>query len=287
MLWASLPIVIVLVVALLALPRVLRVVNRYVIYPWKSRHRSLAVELPWTATGIHSASPDAAERLAATARALAECGFVAAAHFHQDVPMGASNRSAYLSIWLNDRDGAVARVIWARMAQPSLRYGLTTFALSFATTWDDGSDVVTTNAATVPTFPPDPKSNVVGWKDMNSASVLYKLHRARAERARGGRGTVIPAATVAGMERLMHDTEQRALSSAIEHGYLRRDRGGELRTTLRGAYLMTWRILWPWRHLTQARQARKLRRALAESPEVAAEARLLPFSPPAMQERIG
>jgi hypothetical protein len=266
----------------------LRLAHRYLMYPWRRRNQPLVLERPGTATDIPSTSPHAAQRLGAVARELAACGFVAGAHFREEFADSPSkDRQAYLSIWLNDRDAVVARAIWARFAEPAVRYELTSFALSFTTTFADGRDVITTNAPTASTFPPDPASDVLGWRDMNHPAMLYKLHRARAAQLRGGRATVMPAATPEGMDALMRDTERRVIERAIQRGYLRRGAGGQLRSTLRGSYLMTWRILWPWKHVTMARHARKLRRALADFPDLAAEARALPPSEPAMYEQIG
>ena len=97
----------------------------------------------------------------------------------------------------------------------------------------------------------------------------------------------MPAADATGIEGLVRDTEQRVIDQAIRRGYLRHDADGAVRHTLRGSYLMTWRLLWPWKQITIARQARKLRRTLAEFPELAAEARALPPSPPAVVEQVG
>jgi hypothetical protein len=169
---------------LLAFPCLVRVVNRYLLFPWRSRYESPAVGPGYVAIEIASASPDAAARLAETARELARCGFVAAAHFRIEPPAEMPQREAYLSIWLNEPDAIVCRAIWVRISRPDVRLVMTSFAVSFATTFDDGGEIVTTNAPTVSLFPPDRKTDLPGWKDMNHASVLYKLHRARTERAR-------------------------------------------------------------------------------------------------------
>ena len=97
----------------------------------------------------------------------------------------------------------------------------------------------------------------------------------------------MPAPGEGGVDALVRDTERRGIDFAIARGYLRRDPDGEVRNTLRGSYLMTWRLLWPWKQVTTARHARKLRRTLAEFPELVAEARALPPSPPAVVEQIG
>jgi hypothetical protein len=47
---------------------------------------------------------------------------------------------------------------------------------------------------------------------------------------------------------------------------------------------MTWRLLWPWKQIRLETQATKLRQVLSEFPDLAAEARALPPSPPAMVE---
>jgi hypothetical protein len=277
----------VFVLVLLAPPWPRRVVYRYLIYPFTRRNREVQTGSPWTPVDDVTASPDATERLSTASRDLAACGFVAGGHFRAESTGGAHRREAHFSMWLNEPEAIVARVIWARFAQPSIGYELTSFALSFTTKFDDGREVVTSNAPTVSPFRPDRRIDVVGWTGMSHVSLLYRLHRARAARSRGGRGTVMPQRTAEEIERAMNRTEGDVIERAIAHGYVRRDTDGRVRSTLRGSYLMTWRILWPWKQLVMAGQARRLRRVLAAFPEIATEKRALPPSAPAMEERIG
>lgn len=236
---------------------------------------------------IPSAPPEAAQHLVLAAQDLAACGFVAAAHFRIDLAAQGPNKESYLSLWRNDAASTIARVIWARFAVAHVQYTLTSFALAFTTTLDDGRELITTNALTNSTYPPDPMVDVVRWRGMNHAPTLFKLHAARIERLRGGVAVMMPDMSHGAIERLVRKDEEAFVKRAIEIGYLRRDASGAVLRTLRGSYLMTWRILWPWKQLIARRQDRKLQRTLAEFPEVMAAARDVPPSPPALRERIG
>jgi hypothetical protein len=263
-------------------------VYRYVVYPWRSRNKPLAsggVAMP--RIDLATISPDAADRFAETARDLAAAGFTSALYFRQPDHPDAPNRQAYLAVWLHEADGALARAIWIRLTDPIVRFTMTSYALGFTTTFADDREVVTTNTPTVSVFPLLSTIDGLAWKDMNHAAMLWKLHRARAQRLRNGQMPVMPPPGSDGVDALVRDSERRVIDHAIGRGYLRRDADGEIRHTLRGSYLMTWRLLWPWRHIAMARQARKLRRTLAEFPELAAEARALPPSQPAVVEQIG
>jgi hypothetical protein len=261
---------------------------RYLVYPWLSRNKPMAVGGPGLArVEPETILPEAADRFVETARELIPAGFTTAFHFRQPDHPDAPNRQAYLAVWLHEADGAVARAVWIRFVDIRIPFTMTSYALSFTTAFDDGREVLTTNAPLASVFPPVPTIDAVGWRDMSHAGMLWKLHRARSERLRDGRAVVPPPADAAGIEKLVRDTEQRVIDFAIGRGYLRCDAAGTVRHTMRGAYLMTWRLLWPWKQLAVARQARKLRRVLAEFPELAAEARTLPPTTPAIVERIG
>ena len=263
-------------------------VYRYVVYPWRSRNKPLASGGP-AMPRIDPAAilPEAADRFAETARDLTAAGFTAAVHFRQPDHPAAPNRAAYLAVWLHETDGAVARAVWIRFTDPTVRFTMTSYAMAFTTTFADGREVVTTNASNVSVFPPASTIDGLAWKDMNHAAMLWRLHRARAQWLRHGQVPVMPPAGSDAVDALVHDSERRVIDHAIGRGYLRRDADGEIRHTLRGSCLMTWRLLWPWKHITMARQARKLRRTLAEFRELAAEARALPPSPPAVVEQLG
>ena len=260
---------------------------RYLVYPWHSRNKPLAlggVAMPRIEPT--TILPEAADRFVETARELIAAGFTPAGYFQQPDHPDALNRRGYLAVWLHEPDGAVARAVWVRFAHATVPFRMTSYGVAFTTTFGDGREIVTTNAPTVSTFPPSPTVDGVAWKDMNHAAMLWKLHRARAQRLQNGQMPVMPAANDDGVDALVRDTERRVIDFAIGRGYLRRDADGEVRHTWRGAYLMTWRLLWPWKQITIARHARKLRRVLAEFPELAAEAQRLPPSPPAVVEQF-
>lgn len=255
------------------------------VYPWQHRHRRPSgIDAPLVAIEFASLTPDAASRLLDVARELIPHGFVDAGHFRQPQSTDPHDREAYLSVWVHPAEDVVARAVWVRFAHAEVAFVMTSFALSFTTAFTDGSEIVTTNSPTVSPFPPDPSIDGVGWQGMNHPAMLYRLHRARAARLRDGRETVATPTDSAGIDALMRATQQRVIDWTVRRGYLRRGPDGSLLPTLRGSYLMTWRMLWPWKQMKVAQLARKLRRTLAEFPDIAAEAERLPPSRPAITE---
>ena len=265
-------------------------IYRYVVYPWQVRNKPLGLGGVSMTRIVDAATilPDAAaDRFAETARDLIAAGFTPAGHFCEPDHPAVPNRDAYLAVWLHEAAGAVARAVWVRFTHATVPFTMTSYGLSFVTTFPDGREIVTTNAPTASVFPPLPTVDGLAWKDMNHAAMLWKLHRARAEQLRNGQMPVMPAAGDDAIATIVRDTERRGIDFAIGRGYLRRHAGGEVRHTVRGAYLMTWRLLWPWKQITMARHARKLRRVLAAFPDLAAEAQRLPPSRPAVVEQFG
>jgi hypothetical protein len=117
----------------------------------------------------------------------------------------------------------------------------------FESEWDDGFRVLTTNSSQASVFPRSPAVDAMTLPTVRELDALYRIHRARvaraktsAERLHLSRGE--DALTIE-RNRQARDRHQHLAS-----GYLLRE-GDVVRPTVRGACLMTWRSLPPWKNL--------------------------------------
>jgi hypothetical protein len=136
--------------------------------------------------------------------------------------------------------------------------------VTFETKFDSGFAVETGNFADAGVFPRDPNRNRMHIPKLKNVVVLYEVHRRRRAKhgPRGGRA-VLPAP---GREL----DEQRAEEAADKErvraaGYYWLDAAaGKYRPTWKGAYLMTWKLLFPIGWLRRRAKRVRARRELSE-----------------------
>ena len=253
---------------------------RYLVFPLKMRGKSLPdpgeltpVELP--AMPRHAAAP-----LTQAAQELAARSFVAAGHFIGPVHMDVES---YYSIWVDDERTTVVRVIFVnplRTREASLTFGIDTV-------FTDGSRIVTTNPTLATPFEGGDKTDLVAWRGLNRPGILWNLHRLRLARHRGGRTVATPDLTDGKLVSFERDASVRFFQYSVDRGLLVHDvTTGTHRFTTKGAFVFTWRMLWPWKQLRMAAQRRKLAKTLAEFPEVDQVSTSLPSSPAATSREV-
>lgn len=135
--------------------------------------------------------------------------------------------------------------------------------MTFLTQFSDGTAIVTSNTSSAGVFPRDPKVSSVRCPGIRDFGLLYRFHRARVERARGGR-----AATLDHMKdartRMENDWTQ-TFERLVGAGYYSIDQARELYVpTLKGAFLMTYRLLPPFKQIQKLRRDRLAERTLRE-----------------------
>lgn len=202
-------------------------------------------------------------------RGLASCGFRALAHL---TAAKQSNlvEDSYISIWANPATGDSAQVIAVRSRRPDGTYRcepLVTFRREFG----DGSKIITTNSRSPSVFPVDPAAHTIVCRDCWDFALLYAFHHARAERRHPGqRGRLLPEcpngvgadgrdATIDAF----HAETMADMQRVTDAGYFFFDESANAyRPTVKGAYVMTWRLLWP------LKQRRMRQRAAAADREL-------------------
>jgi hypothetical protein len=194
------------------------------------------------------------------ARQLAPLGFVAAAHLHgaEHIPYSDS----YVSAWLNAAEGSSAQIISVVVRNPALGIETVNSIITLCTEFADQTAIVTSSAGKS-VFVPDPLCDTIRWPMMNDAEVLYRLHHARVARSRQGRETLLPPAD--GVTAYIRLQNVKTFQRQVDAGYFRlvADQGA-IAKTLKGAFFMYWKLLWPWKQIQARTHLQKLRRMLAE-----------------------
>jgi hypothetical protein len=140
--------------------------------------------------------------------------------------------------------------------------GVRNSVLTFRTYFADGTQIVTASSTTPGTHPRNPAIDGIAVNWIEDPGVLYGIHRARVVASgRAGEPRVIPEA---GAEIEFQAEDWRRELRFIERAaYYRRDPIGQsFNLTWKGAYLMTWRVMWPGKWIRAARQRIRARRVL-------------------------
>jgi hypothetical protein len=182
------------------------------------------------------------------------------------LPRQTPNVKAVLLLFVNraSRDAALATVMYGEA--PNVEARLKTAYLEFATRFRDGGIVNTNNSDQMGAFRKLPFVHTTQFPKVRSAALLFRIHTALAEKY----GT--------GAKVLRHDEEfhgdGRAFLAAAMREELERqiptgfmwlsEEEGLFRPTWKGAFLMTWGLLFPFKQIRLARRDRKAKRLLAE-----------------------
>jgi hypothetical protein len=161
------------------------------------------------------------------------------------------------------RDAAIATAIYADKLDPPLQ----TAYVEIISRFRDGALVQTNNSNQMGAFPVKEGVTTTYIPTVPQADRLYRIHQALVERhARDAvkvlrldeefRGDAAAYLTVGMREEL---------EGQIGTGYMFLTSGGDVfRPTWKGAFLMCWALLFPWKQLRFARRDRKAQRLLEE-----------------------
>ena len=149
--------------------------------------------------------------------------------------------------------------------------------VTFEAKFDNGFAVETGNFADAGVFPRDPSRNRMHIPKLKNVAVLYELHRRRRAKhgPRAARVVLPPPGRELDEQRAEEAADKERVCAA---GYYWLDAAaGKYRPTWKGAYLMTWKLLFPigW----MRRRAKRLR-ARRELSELGLDPGLLDAPPP-------
>ncbi|MEZ4526857.1 MAG: hypothetical protein R2941_13140 [Desulfobacterales bacterium] len=145
-----------------------------------------------------------------------------------------------LAVNRENRDMAMAAFATAGTESKPLEVRYTEFCTVFA----DSSEISTNSNPQPDVLKPFPDKKVFSFPRVKDPHHLYILHRRLLARFALGKEAVLPAKDTEVMAVQMSVT--RFLERQAKAGYFRTDADGEiLRPTWKGAFLMTWKLVWP------------------------------------------
>ena len=212
-------------------------------------------------TPLESLPPDVHEHLARMTESMHALGFgvTAVARADDDVP-----------------GVAISLVIFTRPSAPDTGYATfveadageagrrVTTTLGFENEYTDRTSIETTNFRDGGVHPPDPNKRLLSIPGLTDVALLYEVHRRRVARLAPATATpkrVPPGQEIAALLE-QHTADLRRVAAA---GYYRLDEPAQLyRPTLKGAYLMTWKLLPPFQSIRRAAKLRRARRELRD-----------------------
>ncbi len=208
-----------------------------------------------------SASPVLAP-LAAATRAIQELGFELIGCYGLSLT---ANVTTFLSYLIHRGNGDLAIV--AHLATPVKTVDMAEFGTRFV----DGGTLTTGNSTTPGVYLRPPNKPVYRFPGERDLAKLYRYHQLLIQRDKGSQKKDVPAQGKEG-ERLV-EALRREMNDQVPAGILQTD-GQTFRPTLKGAYYMTWRLLFPVKQIRLALIASRTR-ALAKALE---EGRLISSS---------
>jgi hypothetical protein len=232
----------------------------YVYAPLKIRKRQTKdIDPVYEPIELPQLPADVANAFESAARTLAPCGFAARGHLRCRVFN--TGQDSYVSIWVNPSTSDSAQIIGVRTPSP-LTGGVKIVCLvTFRSEYEDGTSIVTTNSPSSGCFPRDRRVSGVRCPGVWDLALLYRFHRARVERERGSRSVTLERVQdpISRMRFEYEDTYQRL----IQAGYYSLDAARRCYVpTFKGAYLMAYRLLPPFKQIRKLRMDADADRAL-------------------------
>jgi hypothetical protein len=161
-------------------------------------------------------------------------------------------QESFVSSWVNDRHGDSAHIIGARARH---RSGASRVArlVTYKTEFSDGTSIRTSNSTSPSIWPADERVSSIICSKIYDLERLYYFHRARVERDVGGRSPTLESLNepASYMQREYIDTFERL----IRAGYYTFDEASSCFVpTFKGCFLMTWKLLPPFRQIQSVRK---------------------------------
>jgi hypothetical protein len=193
-----------------------------------------------------------------TAAALGRAGFTSNARFVEAT--WARHLTSFVTVLTNaaSRDVAMAAALYTSQAAAARRVSYTEFIANLS----DGRQLLTNNSATPSVFPPVPTKTLTRLPQVKDPVRLYRVHELLARRERAAKQPLPTDANFAGR---LSEAMARSMDEQLRTGYMCFDAAdGVYRPTWKGAVLMSWKLLPPWRQIRQARMGLEATRLLGE-----------------------
>lgn len=230
----------------------------YIIAPLKIRTQQVRkLETEFVSIEMSTMPSEVSQIFLRASEALMGCGFQQLGLVRERE--GSPGIDGFVSLWVHHASMDSAQVIavrtWVR--------GTVTSLVTFCTEFLDETSIVTSNSTAVSCFPPNPRAQSIRCPGVQNFQRLYSFHRRRVARDRGPRlATLDRVRDTASRLQLEH---RETFARLIESGYYSIDEVIQRYVpTLRGAYLMTYRLLPPFKQVQMLRRDRLAGRTLRD-----------------------
>jgi hypothetical protein len=176
---------------------------------------------------------------------------------------------AYVSLWANEGQGDSAQVIGIgvrarqhKSRQPQSPSRVVTY-VTYRTEFTDGTSIQISNRSTVSSWPTNERVSDIACPNMTDLTRLYQVHRARADRNANGRSSTLNALQQPALY-VQHEYVEDYERLIGARYYAFDAASSTYQPTLKGACLMTWRQLPPFRQIARFRRWQRTRRILSE-----------------------
>jgi hypothetical protein len=231
---------------------------RYLVLPWRVWNTpSSRLDPTIESVPLAELPTDMAERLESYYPTLTSLGF----HLLGNLVRKDAHPTAEgcESTWANPKTQHVALIVYAKVRRG---VSLPSLCVAFQQRYADRMTVITSNARTPSIFDHEAALDVAIWQT-NDIGWLYDLHVRRAAAVRGRRTPVVPSDE--NVIRYASEDGRRIMEYQVQRGLLWVNREEKrYRYTLWGAYVMTWRMLWPLKQLRAKARARRTIRIARE-----------------------
>lgn len=233
----------------------------YVYAPLKTRrNQTKSIDVRYDPIELPNVAEDVSHQFFQASRWLASCGFQSRGTVSHHVAN--TGQDAFVSVWASSVLNDSAQIIGIRTPSPVGGMNVVT-SVTLRTEFTDGTAIVTSNSSVASIFPPDPAISVVRCPRVHDVALLQRFHRARIERDRCGRMATL--ARVKDPMTRMRDEHRQTYERLIKAEYYTLDDTGQFYVpTFKGAYLMTYRLLPPFKQIQKWRKARLAERTLRE-----------------------
>lgn len=161
-----------------------------------------------------------------------------------------------------ERDAAIVTAIFGMPVQPGSPKSL---HVEFGTEFDDDHDVDTNNSKELSSFPTPPNTTKHFLPQVKSPHTLYRIHRALCDRHadRPRKRWSLDEKFDGDGARLLQYAVKKEFDLAVTDGYLSCD-GTYYKPTVKGAFLMVWKELPPWKPIRKMQRDKQANALLAE-----------------------
>lgn len=190
---------------------------------------------------------------------LGKCGFEVIANVSNAGVMYGSNSVQLLL--LDEAAGCWAEAFYVAVNRPPAPK-VELWTLVFRTRFADGSEIATGCSQSATAYPRNAQVDGINASWVSDPAKLFDIHAARVARSpRPAAERILPPRGQDAVDFLVRE-HRREMQRVAAHGYYRLEpQRKQYKMTFKGAYLMTWRLLWPvkqWRRRTAERHARRV-----------------------------